>query len=306
MSIDVSSEVATFFPSGPDQLFGVLTPPVGHSQGIALIVMAGGASLSFDVNRWPVRLCRRAAALGFHGFRFDYHGIGESAGTAERFDLASPFVADAHAAMDWLEGIGVHRFVLVGSCFGARTALSAAERRGVAAVALVSPPVRDFEMGERSVTRLTNELSLATYVRRAFRPSVIRGLFHGKGKSYRKIASAKLRKVSRPRASRGNPGGPADEVSRSFLGPLSALEHRKAPLLFIFGTEDDLFKEFDRAFPTRGGRGLREAQHVEVVELPGEVHGFKSLTVQDAVIDCVASWIDFPMFELTLGADGGK
>jgi pimeloyl-ACP methyl ester carboxylesterase len=267
--------------------------------------MAGGASLSFDVNRWPVRLCRRAAALGFHGFRFDYHGIGESAGSAERFDLGSPFVADAHAAMDWLEGIGVHRFVLVGSCFGARTALSAAEHRGVAAVALVSPPVRDFEMGERSVTRLTNELSLAAYVRRAFRPSVIRGLFHGKGKSYRKIASAKLRKVSRPRAPDGNPGH-RYEVSRNFLDPLSDLERRKVPLLFIFGTEDDLFKEFDRAFPSGAARGLREARHVEVVELPGEVHGFKSLAVQEAVIDCVASWIDSPMFELTEGAETGK
>ena len=41
-----------------------------------------------------------------------------------------------------------------------------------------------------------------------------------------------------------------------------------------------------------------------VVELPGQVHGFKSLAVQDAVVECVSSWIDSPMFELTLGVGG--
>ena len=79
MSIEVSceSEDATFFPAGQDQLFGVLTSPVLHARGIALIMLAGGATLSFDVNRWPVRLCRRAAALGLHAFRSTITGWGK-------------------------------------------------------------------------------------------------------------------------------------------------------------------------------------------------------------------------------------
>jgi pimeloyl-ACP methyl ester carboxylesterase len=307
MSIEVSceSENAVFFPAAQDHLFGVLTSPVIQSQGIAVIVLAGGASLSFDINRWPVRLCRRAAALGFHAFRFDYHGIGESAGSTERFDLAHPFVRDAHAAMDWLEGIGVERFVLIGSCFGARTALSAAQHRGVVAVALVSPPIRDFEMGERLVTRLTTELSLSTLIRRAVQPRVLRGLIRGQGRSYRKIALEKLRRVSRFQSHLPAEGGRSRyEVSRNFLEPLSVLTQRKTPLLLIFGTHDDLLEEFDRSFPSHAGLGLREAENVAVVELPGEVHGFKSIAVQDAVVECLTSWIDSPIFELTLGADG--
>ncbi|MFZ1218817.1 MAG: alpha/beta hydrolase [Chthoniobacterales bacterium] len=306
MSIEVSceSEDATFFPAGQDQLFGVLTSPVLHARGIALIMLAGGATLSFDVNRWPVRLCRRAAALGLHAFRFDYHGFGESAGNTERFDLAYPFVRDAQAAMDWLEGLGLNRFVLVGSCFGARTALSAAQHRGVVAVALVSPPIRDFEMGERSVIRLTSELSLPAYVRRAVQPRILRGLIHGQGRRYRKIAWERLRKVGGFRSHlQAESWRSRYEVSRNFLEPLSILTQRKTPLLFIFGSDDDLLEEFDRAFPSHTGLGLREAENVAVVELPGEVHGFKSIAVQDAVVECLSSWIDSPIFELT-GAGG--
>jgi pimeloyl-ACP methyl ester carboxylesterase len=306
MSTDVSleSESATFFPAGRDQLFGVLTSPTDPARGIALIVLAGGASLSFDVNRLPVRLCRRAAALGFHAFRFDYHGIGESEGHAERFDLAKPFVRDAHAAMDWLEGLGVERFVLFGSCFGARTALASAQHRGVEAVALASPPVRDFEMGERVATRLATDLSLSALVRRALQPRVVRGLAHGQGRSYGKIAKEKLRRVSRSRVpARAEDDRSRYDVSRNFTEPLSHLTLRKTPLLFIFGSDDDYLGEFNRAFPSQAGVGLRDAEQVAVVELPGEVHGFKALAAQDAVINCVASWIDSPTFELNLGAE---
>ena len=230
---------ATFFPAGQDQLFGVLTSPVLHPRGIALIMLAGGATLSFDVNRWPVRLCRRAAALGFHAFRFDYHGFGESAGTTERFDLAHPFVRDAQAAMDWLEGLGLDRFVLVGSCFGARTALSAAQHRGVVAVALVSPPIRDFEMGERVGHTLTSELSLPAYVRRAVQPRILRGLIDGQGRGYRKIAWEKLGSAGRIRSHlKAKDGRSRYEISRNFLEPLSVLTQRKTPLLFIFDSDD--------------------------------------------------------------------
>ncbi len=309
MSIEVScdSEDATFFTTGSDQLFGVLTSPTSNPRGIALIVLTGGASLSFDVNRLPVRLCRRAAALGFHAFRFDYHGFGESAGNSERFDLASPFVRDAEAAMDWLEGLGLDRFVLVGSCFGARTALSAAQHRGVVAVALVSPPVRDFEMGERSVIRLTSELSLAGYVKRAVQPRILRGLIHGQGQRYRKIAWEKLSRASGFRSHlQAETGRSRYEVSRNFLEPLSVLMQRQTPLLFIFGSDDDFLEEFDRAIPPHAGLDVREADHVNVVELPGEVHGFTSLAAQDAVVDCLTSWIDSPIFDRISGANAGR
>ena len=106
-------------------------------------------------------------------------------------------------------------------------------------------------MGERSVIRLTSELSLPAYVRRAVQPRILRGLIHGQGRRYRKIAWERLRKVGGFRSHlQAESWRSRYEVSRNFLEPLSILTQRKTPLLFIFGSDDDLLEEFDRAFPS--------------------------------------------------------
>jgi dienelactone hydrolase/acyl carrier protein len=140
-----------FFPAGDDDLFGILTSPCVEGNGTAVTMLTGGGYVtSMHRNRTYVRLSRRLAELGYHGLRFDYHGTGESGGTADRFELHRPFVGDLEAALAWLRGQGIDRHVLVGSCFGSRTALACAPGlAGLAGVVLLSPPARDLRYVER-------------------------------------------------------------------------------------------------------------------------------------------------------------
>ncbi|MDP8957906.1 MAG: alpha/beta fold hydrolase, partial [Actinomycetota bacterium] len=140
--VSASEEIPVFFPAGGETLFGILTRPVGEPKGVGVVLLAVRAT--FHRNRVAVLLARRLAGLGFHVLRFDYHGLADSSGTAT-FHLDQPFVEDVEGAVRRMRQEGVERFVLVGQCFGARTALAAAARLdGIAGVVLVALPVLDW------------------------------------------------------------------------------------------------------------------------------------------------------------------
>ena len=147
-------------------LFGVITHPTGEPNGIGLVLLTGARMPGTNRNQLFVRIGRRAALHGFHALRLDYHGVGESS-HATSFPSIAPS-STMLAAVACLEAHGVSDIVLVGTCFGARTALAAAERiRRLSGVALVVPPVRD----ERAIeTRPVSD-----YMRRAASVRALRG-----------------------------------------------------------------------------------------------------------------------------------
>ena len=135
-------EEAVRFSSGGERLVGIMTRPSGPPRGSAVVFLQGAGYVpSFNHNRFWVTLSRRVAAEGFHAFRFDARGVGESTGTVARTALDRPASDDLLAALDHLRLHGVDRFVLVGSCIGALVALAAAAAPGVERVALLAPPV---------------------------------------------------------------------------------------------------------------------------------------------------------------------
>jgi pimeloyl-ACP methyl ester carboxylesterase len=286
-------EMPTFFPAGGQDLFGILTQPVGDPIGTAIILLpSGGRPLAVSRNRFSVRLARRLGGLGYHVMRFDYHGAGESAGTVDRFRLDRPFVADVEGAVTWLRGRGVNRFILLGVCFGARTALSTAPRvAGLQGLILISPPVRDIQMGTRHSTRAARDWSSWQYLRRGIRPEALRGLTRRKRRGqYAKFARAKWQAlVTRRRA-------PSEwqstyVVSGKFLDPLDRIVEKRAPVLFLFGEDEDLFQDFRRAQEGPLGRILERADDLVRLEiLPGRVHGFTRLETQDRVQERVLAW----------------
>jgi pimeloyl-ACP methyl ester carboxylesterase len=286
-------EEPVFFRAGEADLFGVVTAPLANPRGIAVVILSGGGTpLSTNVNGLSVRLCRRVAGLGFHGFRFDYHGVGESSGEPDRFRLGTPFVRDLDGALACLESKGIDRFVLVGSCFGARTVLAvAASRGGVLGAILIAPPVRDFEMGERTQTRMAAEVTLAGFVRRALRASTLRGLASvDRRRVYARLAREKARRLTRPRLGGGSHGRYG--VSRRFVEQLDALVDAGTPVVIVFGERDDLLSDLERGRSGPLGPTLeRGGDRVKVVTLPGTVHGFRHLETQERVLDLVTDWV---------------
>jgi pimeloyl-ACP methyl ester carboxylesterase len=285
-------ERPAFFSAGSESLFGVFTQPVGEPVGTAVILVPTGAGTRDSINRnriW-VRLARQVAGLGFHALRFDFHGSGESTGVEERLRLDRPFTEDVEGAVRWAAGEGVSSVILVGSCYGARTALACAptvpDLRGVV---LTTPYVRDMAQGERVATLMAVEWSLGQYVRRLLSRRVLRGLLDRERRgAYVRVAKAKWRQAAR----RLRRGGRSDGASPTFIDPLVTLLERRTPVLFVFGKEDYAYQAFLRAKEGRLGRLLEKASSLaEVAVLPGKVHAFPTIRGQDEVVERISQWL---------------
>lgn len=297
-------EIPAFFPAGEETLFGIFTRPTVHPIGVAVIFLPGGGGtrLSTNRNRLWVRLCRRVASLGYHALRCDYRGAGESTGTADKLRLDQPFIADIDGAARWVERQGVSKFILVGSCFGARTALTfAPQHPGVRGLVLISPPTRDYGEGERQVTRMAHEWSIWEYVRRSLRPRTIKGLFHGdRRRTYAKVARAKWR-VGAERRRKDSLKQETVGFSRNFLDPFREVIERKVPVMVIHGEGEPTHGEFQEAITGPVGKLLERAgSMVEVLVAPAPVHGFTAVRSQDAVADLVGDWLDRQRKELSV------
>jgi dienelactone hydrolase len=285
-----SAERPVYFPAAGEDLFGIITEPTREPKGVALVLLAGGAVPAPNRNRLSVRIARHVAALGYHALRLDYHGVGESTGEIDSYRLDQPYVDDLLAGVRCLEEQGVREVALAGTCFGARTALAAADLiPGLRGVALLAPPIRDFEMGTPKI-EATPTLH---YAKRAFSVRWLRGLPDARRRrSYRRIARTKLRAAVRssPVHLRA-PRGAAHGVSPRFSEPLARLAARGTPVLLAYGTEDEFYGPFRDARPelaaTLDVRGARIAVRL----LPGRIHTLSRLAVQDAVATLIEEWL---------------
>lgn len=283
-----SEETPMFFAAGENTLFGIFTRPATLPLGVAMISAAGGMrGTSMGRNRLMVRLARQAASHGFHAFRFDYHGVGESGGPTEGFTMEAPYDDDLEGAALAMESLGIERHVYAGVCFGARTVMSLAQSRsGVAGVALVEPWVRDTGRQGRKLTRYGNRQLL----RMAFKPWVLAGMFKREQRAYyAKFLRAKLHAMRSHDESRE--AADLSWVSDRFISPLRRLIDREIPVLIVYGDDSESYREFRRAQSETLGELLRSAgDRIEVVTLPGQIHGFSDLLSQQRVIDAVESW----------------
>jgi pimeloyl-ACP methyl ester carboxylesterase len=292
------SETPIFIPAGGHQLFAVFTRSTTDPVGCAVIVLPAGTSpLSTARNRVPVRISRELASHGYHAVRVDYHGAGDSTGSLDVLSLGEPFVEDVEGVVRWLESKGIRKIVLVGSCFGARTALAAAaEVEGLAGLVLMSMPVADLGVGDRSSVAAALEWSFGTYVRRALRPQTIRGLFdpHHR-KIYARYARAKLRTLRSMGPDGRRSSGPRDWrdlTSPRLVASMRAVVRKRVPVLILYGADDGYLLGFQQAREGELGKVLDGAgRTIQLITLPGQVHGFTSLPVQDAAIELIIDWL---------------
>ncbi|MGQ0669169.1 MAG: serine aminopeptidase domain-containing protein [Actinomycetota bacterium] len=289
-------ESPLFFDSGRETLFGIVTHPTAPPVGTALVVLTGaGQWMCAGRNGISVRICRAVAGAGFHAMRFDYHGLGESTGTLGALDLDEPQVEDVEAATNVLRRQGIERFVLLGTCFGARTALSSAARiPGVQAVAMGAIPIKDLNIVHVTSDRLAGGWSRGSYVWRMLRPSAIPRTFSAHRRQfYRRVLRAKWQAFRSRDAQEAAPRGGEDRwVSRVFLDDLETVIERGVKMLFVLGTVDDSCDKFQRARRGRLGEALeRPGSLAEVAIVEGSVHGLTSIPIQDEFTELLDGWL---------------
>jgi len=152
------------------RLFGVYCAPptLGTvERRPALLFLNTGANRHIGANRLTVTLARHLASCGFHSFRIDIAGIGDSdtrAGYSENLMDSMSSCADVEAALDWLESKGHERCVVIGLCSGAHLGFISA---------LLDPRICELVLINPQKFTLDEEPPLASQARQ-MRPAVRR------------------------------------------------------------------------------------------------------------------------------------
>src|SRR5262249_54624260 len=119
------------------RLFGIFTPPAPDAPPAGLCVVFLTRPRSHRNRMW-VEGARRLAATAFACFRFASHAPGDGGAAPARPPPTHPYRPDILAVPPPLRPrLGQERFVLVGACFDARTALAAFPAEGGAIAGLV-------------------------------------------------------------------------------------------------------------------------------------------------------------------------
>lgn len=285
-------EEPAYLSAAGEDVFAIMTHPVVDSRGIGVVLLQGGSWIPAPGrNQMWVNAARHLSGSGYHVVRMDYHGVGESSGHIDNYRLNEPFVDDVAAAVDWLRQRGADRVVLAGTCFGARTALSAAGSvDGIAGVACFPLPIRDFEMGQQFVS-----YPWSWYVRRGMRPSALRGLLssHRRRKYWRSISNKIRHTVARLAARPQEPGrGRARPVGASLREALDAAFRKSVPVLLLYGDRDLFGEDYERASAGPLRQLLdRHGALLEVKSIEGKLHGFAATELQEIVVHELERWM---------------
>ncbi len=287
-----------FFPPEDQRYFGIVSTPAPENRGTTGVILLSGThsgSTTMGRNRLWVGIARSLAAEGFTAVRLDYAGLGESLTGGPIYDLELPAVDAFHAAKAHLASLGMQKFVVVGTCFGSRTALAgAAEAEDIAGVLLLAPPVRNPKKGEGGTAHLAMYASTGDLAKRALSLRTIRKLVATKkARSVaRRVLTGKVKhSVSRGETDDTGERRAATEAADGFLRPLRTLAQHGVPVRMVFGTNDIFWTEYEHALQGRLGQVIDKAgDTIQVDTVPGVVRGFTSIRIQEASQDNIIAW----------------
>lgn len=262
-----------------DRLFGILcTPAHAIPTGTALLLGTGYDRQS-GWARSTVETARMLASSGIASFRFDAAGVADSPPVPDgaRQVLYSPGqIADARAALDRIEAIGLPDPVVVGRCSGAYLAFNAAladpRCRGVIAINILTfawDPRDDVDQMVRY-----NPRSLADYKRRAFRVETAYRLISGKidvPRAAGNIVKIVVRRVFRTAAPVMGSLSIDARLRKAVHRAFRQLCERHVPILLVYSVGDIGLARLRQHFG-REGKLLARYPNVSRLMLPDADH----------------------------------
>lgn len=271
-------------------LYGVLSLPEQASRRGVLIVV-GGPQYRAGSHRQFVLLARQLAQAGMPVMRFDYRGMGDSAGEIRGFEDVDD---DIRAAVDhfFVEVPDVEEIVIFGLCDAVCAALFYAYHDPrISGLILVNPWVRTAEGLAR--TYLKNY-----YARRLLDKELWRKIWHGRfeyGKGIRALVrtlatvSASQLKIARVRSAAGSNAGNDLPLPERML---EGLRRFKGRVLFILSGNDLTASEFSNLVKTsRGWKKLLASPKVECRTLSDANHTFSRRDWRDRMTLWIKEWL---------------
>jgi pimeloyl-ACP methyl ester carboxylesterase len=244
-----------------------------------------------------VRMARRLCRAGYHAFRFDLPGIGDSPGWLESVSEYKKKFLDctecAVHAIDYLQGeTGVERVAVVGMCGGAFSAMmcSAIEPR-ISHLVLASLPVQPLgDMSEDAVSGI----ALHNFLHKARRWHSWRKFLTGRSQ-YRWAARALGRLLT------GGYRGAA--LDSDLWCATEAFMRTRRRALFIFGGRDPFYPAFATVYRRRLSEADPDQRYhtVRVIEEAG--HDFAQCRWQEQVLTETVTWLDEQQEAALAGTD---
>jgi exosortase A-associated hydrolase 1 len=276
------SESALTFNCADALLVGVLARPE-QSVRRGVIIVVGGPQYRVGSHRQFLHLARDLAAEGFPVLRFDYRGMGDSAGDARTFEAIDE---DLRCAIDTLftQVPALKDVVIWGLCDAASAALIYAHHDPrVAGLVVANPWVR-------------TEVGLAkTYVKHYYATRVVDGKF------WRKLLTGRV-SVGKAlggffgqlwRAKGRNFKAEQGDATRSFVERMVlGVERFRGPLLCILSGKDLTAQEF-REVLTRSPdwHAAWSRANVTLYEISDANHTFATRAWRDLVARSTVEWL---------------
>ncbi len=268
---------------GADLLGIVHEPEAPRPRGLLIVV--GGPQYRIGSHRQYLLLARALADNGVPVMRFDYRGIGDSAGSYPGFEAVMPDVEAAIAAF-FRTVPELREVALWGLCEGAGTALfTAARDPRIWGVALVNPWVRT-EAG------LAKAHLKHYYVRRLLAPDFWRKLVSGGLHPLRAAGSlfGDLRTAWRGGKDRSDTGA---DVGRSLPERMAdAMDAFDGQVLVLLSGDDLTAREFaDMAQASPRWRRLLGEPRVTRREIAGADHTFSTRAWLREMVAATREWL---------------
>jgi exosortase A-associated hydrolase 1 len=261
-----------------EDLIGVVHRPDGRSP-IGVLIVVGGPQYRVGSHRQFVLLARALAAAGIPAMRFDYRGMGDSAGPFRGFEHAG---ADIAAAVDAFAAAvpGIERIALWGLCDGASAILFYAHRDPrIAALAILNPWVRtDAGLAKARLKHY--------YLRRLCDRELWRKLASGRFSLARSISGV----VGSVRSAMDDSGVSADSALPDRMA--AGLSQFRGPVLLVLSGNDLTAREFeDAAKASTVWRRLLGDDRVRRHDLAAADHTFSRREWRDQVAGWTIAWV---------------
>jgi exosortase A-associated hydrolase 1 len=278
--VTIAERALTFECEG-ETLVGVVsdTPSAGTT---GVLVVVGGPQYRVGCHRQFVLLARRLAESGIPAMRFDYRGMGDSAGNARTFLETS---RDIEAALDAFQRAcpGVERVVLWGLCDAASASLlywEATSDTRIGGFVLLNPWIASDE----AFAQAQIASSFQRILDGDFWSKLLRGGINVGGAA-RSFVRAVARVAARPAREH--------DVERSFTARMAdALERFRGPVLIVL-SGSDLVSEHFRAHCAADARwrGMIGRSNIEQAVLANADHTFSIAADRVQVESLIVDWV---------------
>ncbi len=281
--MNYTEETALFACAG-DTLLGILAKPETPAD-TGVIVIVGGPQYRAGSHRQFVLLARALAAAGTPVLRFDYRGMGDSAGELHTFENVNEDIACAISALQ-VAAPSVQNVVLWGLCDAASAALlycHATQDARVKGLCLLNPWVR-------SEASLAKTQVKHYYTQRLRQKEFWIKLFSGKVAASAASGLARNIKTAFANAAAKPTGGDSQPYQTRMA---QAWMQFKGPMLLVLSSNDYTAKEFtEYVTSNHAWQNITEAANVQRRDIAQADHTFSSARDRATVEALTLDWLN--------------